>query len=393
MLAKVGVSAVERCASEHAGGEMRIEFDTGPLQGGSLFQKPKETVFAHTPGEVAEAFARLERALSEGFWIAGAFSYELGYCFEPRLLPLLPETRDVPLLEVGIYEAPEPLPTRESLNKGSTDKHPLWDTTRYAEAFDAVARYIRAGDIYQANLTFPLALISDLTARALYDRLKARQPVGHGALIERPDGTAVLSRSPELFYETDGAGGITVRPMKGTVPRGATSEKDAASKEWLRGSEKNQAENLMIVDLLRNDLSRVSEVGSVKVPKLFEIESYATVHQMTSTVTARLLPDIGLYDRFRALFPCGSVTGAPKIRAMQIIHELEAGPRGHYCGSIGWAAPDGRSSFNVAIRTLEMAQGHARLHVGGGVVYDSEAQSEYDEALLKSRFADLGALS
>lgn len=372
---------------------MRIEFDTGPLNEGSLFHNPKDMVFAHHPDEVAVAFDRLEAALAEGFWIAGGFSYELGYCFERCLLPLLPEGRDVPLLEVGIYEAPVSLSAREVPNEGSTDKQPLWGAGRYEEAFDAVAQYIRAGDIYQANLTFPLTLSSDLAPRALYDRLKARQPVGHGALIERPDGTAVLSRSPELFYETDGAGGITVRPMKGTVPRGTTPEEDVASRDWLAGSEKNQAENLMIVDLLRNDLSRVSEVGSVKVPKLFEIESYATVHQMTSTVTARLLPGIGLYDRFRALFPCGSVTGAPKIRAMEIIHELEAGPRGHYCGSIGWAAPDGRSCFNVAIRTLEMADGQARLHVGGGVVYDSEAQSEYDEALLKSRFADLEPIS
>ncbi|MCA0044078.1 aminodeoxychorismate synthase component I [Celeribacter litoreus] len=368
---------------------MRIEFDTGPLSEGSLFQSPKDVIFAHHPGEVAEAFARLETALADGFWIAGAFSYELGYCFEPRLLPLLPTERDVPLLEVGIYEAPVEPTARPVATEGATKKQPIWDANRYAEAFDAVARYIRAGDIYQANLTFPLTLTSDLSPRVLYDRLKARQPVGHGALIERPDGSAILSRSPELFYETDGEGGITVRPMKGTVPRGATPEEDAASKDWLAGSEKNQAENLMIVDLLRNDLSRVSEVGSVKVPKLFEIESYATVHQMTSTVTARLLPEIGLYERFRSLFPCGSVTGAPKIRAMQIIHELEAGPRGHYCGSIGWAAPDGRSSFNVAIRTLEMAEGRAKLHVGGGVVYDSDAQSEYEEALLKSRFADL----
>nr|WP_318010691.1 aminodeoxychorismate synthase component I [Celeribacter litoreus] len=389
MLAKAGPLAVELRASEHAGDEMRIEFDTGPLSEGSLFQSPKDVIFAHHPGEVAEAFARLETALADGFWIAGAFSYELGYCFEPRLLPLLPTERDVPLLEVGIYEAPVEPTARPVATEGATKKQPIWDANRYAEAFDAVARYIRAGDIYQANLTFPLTLTSDLSPRVLYDRLKARQPVGHGALIERPDGSAILSRSPELFYETDGEGGITVRPMKGTVPRGATPEEDAASKDWLAGSEKNQAENLMIVDLLRNDLSRVSEVGSVKVPKLFEIESYATVHQMTSTVTARLLPEIGLYERFRSLFPCGSVTGAPKIRAMQIIHELEAGPRGHYCGSIGWAAPDGRSSFNVAIRTLEMAEGRAKLHVGGGVVYDSDAQSEYEEALLKSRFADL----
>lgn len=375
------------------GDKMRIEFDKGPLGRASLFQSPKEIVYARHPDAVAGAFARLEAAQAEGLWLAGAFSYELGYCFEPHLLPFLPPDRDVPLLEVGLYDAPITAVPRTALKEGSTEMRPIWEASRYAEAFDTVARYIRAGDVYQTNLTFPLHLSTDLSPRALYDRLVAHQPVGHGVLIERADGSAVLSRSPELFYETDGAGGITVRPMKGTVPRGATPEADEAAKLWLAASEKNQAENLMIVDLLRNDLSRISEVGSVNVPDLFAIETYTTVHQMTSTVTARLLPGIGLSEQFRALFPCGSITGAPKIRAMEIIRELEAGPRGHYCGSIGWAAPDGRSSFNVAIRTLEMAGemegGIARLHVGGGVVYDSDAQSEYDEALLKSRFADL----
>lgn len=174
--------------------------------------------------------------------------------------------------------------------------------------------------------------------------------------------------------------------MKGTVARGATPEADRAAADWLAGSEKNRAENLMIVDLLRNDLSRVARVGSVQVPRLFEVESYATVHQMTSTVTAELREDIDFATLSAALFPCGSVTGAPKIRAMQIIHELEAGPRGAYCGAIGWLAPSGAMEFNVAIRTILLRDGQAVLNVGGGVVHDSEATSEWEEALCKAAF-------
>ncbi|AJE45957.1 aminodeoxychorismate synthase component I [Celeribacter indicus] len=368
---------------------MRIEFDRGPGGRGAVFDGAREIVRAERPEQVEAAFARLAAAQSGGAWLAGYFTYELGYCFEPRLLPCLPRERHWPLLEVGLYDAPGGPVRRRAAAHGGTSLRPAWSADDYARAFDRVARYIRAGDIYQANLTFPLSLATALSPRALYDRLAARQPVGHGVLIECGNGDAILSRSPELFYETDGQGGISVRPMKGTVPRGRTEADDRAARDWLAASEKNQAENLMIVDLLRNDLSRISEVGSVKVPDLFTIETYATVHQMTSTVTARLLPGLRLGDIFRALFPCGSITGAPKIRAMQILRDLEAGPRGVYCGSIGWAAPDGRSEFNVAIRTLEKAGEILRLHVGGGVVYDSDARGEYDEALLKARFAEL----
>ena len=224
-------------------------------------------------------------------------------------------------------------------------------------------------------------------AVALYGALAGRQPVGHGAFVRQEGLPDILSRSPELFFRTNSAGRIETRPMKGTQPRSADAAEDARRRAWLAQDEKNRAENLMIVDLLRNDISRVSVPGSVHVPKLFDIESYATVHQMTSTVAAQLAENVRLSEILKALFPCGSITGAPKLRAMEILRGLEPWPREVYCGGIGWAAPDGRSEFSVAIRTVLVEGGLATLNVGGGVVWDSVATDEYEEALWKARFA------
>jgi para-aminobenzoate synthetase component 1 len=211
--------------------------------------------------------------------------------------------------------------------------------------------------------------------------------VRYGALVSL-GGPVILSRSPELFFDIDADGWIEAHPMKGTAPRGQTKSEDARLKRFLQKDEKNQAENRMIVDLLRNDISLISEVGTLAVPELFRIESYPTVHQMVSTVRAKLLPDLTIAQIFAALFPCGSITGAPKIRAMEILHELEGKPRDAYCGAIGWIAPDGRMRFNVAIRTISLfADGKAVYNVGGGVVFDSTAEAEYKECLLKARFA------
>ncbi len=211
--------------------------------------------------------------------------------------------------------------------------------------------------------------------------------MAYGAFVET-GRAALASVSPELFFRIDpGADGrtITARPMKGTAPRGATPEADDQLEEALRASPKDRAENLMIVDLLRNDLARISDPGTVWVMELFETERYDTVTQMTSTVQAHLRPDVRLSDTMRALFPCGSITGAPKVRAMQIIRALEDRPRGVYCGAIGCAAPDGTATFNVAIRTAEVAEGRGRYGVGSGVVWDSDAASEYAECRLKAR--------
>jgi para-aminobenzoate synthetase component 1 len=221
----------------------------------------------------------------------------------------------------------------------------------------------------------------------LFDDLSAYQAVKHGALVEQEDGRAIISRSPELFFRTDASGQIETRPMKGTQPRGITKPEDQKRLDYLQSDPKNRAENLMIVDLLRNDISRICEAGSVKVPSLYRVETYATVHQMTSQVLGQLRRGQTLSDIFKALFPCGSITGAPKLRAMQILRDLEPEPREIYCGTIGWAAPDGSSEFNVAIRSLMIDNQSVRLNVGGGVVYDSDAASEYEEALWKARFA------
>ncbi len=365
---------------------MHIRFDHGPEGIACAFARPRALIEAREPREVPGALEALDAARAEGQWLAGYASYELGYTLEPRLLSLLPEERRLPLMRFGVYDAPDAVPLLRPQNVAFSDFLPQWDAARYVEAYQCVHDYICAGDVYQANLTFPIEMRAQGTAAGIYQALAKVQPVQYGALIEQ-EGLAILSRSPELFFRTTADGQIETRPMKGTQPRSADPTEDARRRFFLQTDEKNRAENLMIVDLLRNDLSRISEPGSVRVPELFKIESFTTVHQMTSTIRAQMQPGTGLAGIFRALFPCGSITGAPKMRAMEIIAGLEPQARDIYCGTIGWAAPDGQSEFNVAIRTGLLEAGRLRLNVGGGIVYDSTAQSEYEEALWKARFA------
>nr|WP_245759627.1 aminodeoxychorismate synthase component I [Poseidonocella sedimentorum] len=349
-------------------------------------------IVASSALDVPRALAALDRARRAGRWVAGLCAYELGYALEPRLAPLMPGGQDLPLLIFGVFDgpsAPEPLEPGGALGP----LHAQWSKERYARAFETLHEHIAAGDIYQANLTFPLKTELEGSAFGLYSALLAKHPVKHSALAEMPGLPALVSLSPELFFRTDGAGRIETRPMKGTQPRATNPAEDAARAAFLQADPKNRAENLMIVDLLRNDISRICEVGSVRVPELFAVEQYKTVHQMVSTVEGRMLPGTELSDILRALFPCGSITGAPKVRAMEIIADLEEGPRGAYCGAIGWMAPDGASEFNVAIRTLTVRGQDVTLNVGGGVVYDSDAASEYEEALWKSRFARMSPAS
>lgn len=366
---------------------VQIRFDHGPSGTACQFAQAKRRIVANDPGEVPAALAALDRARASGFWLAGYASYELGFALEPRLLPLMPGRRHLPLLQFGVYDAPQAAGDLPQGPAGLGDLRPLWDPARYARAFQTVHDYICAGDIYQANLTFPIHMTATGEARALYAALQGVQPVRYGALIEDETGPAILCRSPELFFRTHADGRIETRPMKGTQPRSADPAEDTRRRFFLQSDAKNRAENLMIVDLLRNDISRVSVPGTVSVPELFAVESFETVHQMTSLITAQMQPDTGLSDIFTALFPCGSITGAPKLRAMQILADLEQAPREIYCGSLGWAAPDGRAEFNVAIRTLMVEDAQAVLNVGGGVVYDSTALGEYEEALWKARFA------
>lgn len=365
---------------------MQVKFDRGPDGVPVRFVDPIQIIEAQDLSDVPDALAALDAACAGNKWLAGYASYELGYALEGCLQDRLPDNRRLPLLRFGVYDAPhkDRLVTHEASLLAAA---PRWDLEAYQAAFDVVHDYIEAGDIYQANLTFPIDARFEGEIEALYGALRAVQKVGYGAQLEQIGLPTILSRSPELFFATDASGKISTRPMKGTQPRSDDREEDARRKAFLERDKKNRAENLMIVDLMRNDLSRICEIGSVKVPELFQVESFATVHQMTSLVEGQLRVGATLGDILKALFPCGSITGAPKIRAMEIINDLEPWSRDIYCGTIGWWAPDGRSEFSVAIRTLMVENNHVTLNVGGGVVYDSTATSEYEEALWKARFA------
>ncbi|BCG93019.1 aminodeoxychorismate synthase component I [Mesorhizobium sp. 131-2-1] len=356
-----------------------------------VFDRPAEIIVALDAGDFLPALAAAQAASDAGKWLAGYLSYEAGYLLEPKLVPLLPEGRRTPLVCFGIFDAPveQAVPRRAgpATNGPIFDARAAWSAQDYAKRFARLHDHIRKGDCYQGNLTFPVRAQWSGDPLAAFDALTERQPVKYGALISLSD-PIVLSRSPELFFEIDAEGMIETHPMKGTAPRGATRAEDARLKSFLRKDEKNQAENRMIVDLLRNDISLISEVGTLEVPELFRIETYPTVHQMVSRVRARLLPDVGIRQVLAALFPCGSITGAPKIRAMEILHDLERTPRDVYCGAIGWIAPGGTMRFSVAIRTISLfSSGEAVYNVGGGVVFDSTAEEEYQECLLKARFA------
>ncbi len=369
-----------------------ILFRNDPDGSEMLFERPSEIVAPFEPGAFESAWDKLQAAHEAGKWLAGYVSYEAGYLLEPKLVPLLPEGRRAPLLCIGIFDAPQerdvPAPAHAPSNGPIYDARASWSFADYEKRFARLHRHLRAGDCYQGNLTFRVDAQWSGEPLAAFDALTERQPVRYGALASLGSGPVVLSRSPELFFEVDAEGWIETHPMKGTAPRGATPAEDERLREFLRTDEKNQAENRMIVDLLRNDISLISEVGSLDVPELFRIESYPTVHQMVSRVRAKLLPDLSLRGIFAALFPCGSITGAPKIRAMEVLRELETGPRDVYCGAIGWVAPGGEMRFSVAIRTISLfAGGEAVYNVGGGVVFDSTAEEEYRECLLKARFA------
>jgi para-aminobenzoate synthetase component I len=334
-----------------------------------------------------------EAARSQGGWIAGYVAYEAGYALEPKLRRLMPRRRPGPLVLLGVYDAPGPADAvlAQAAEEGRATvmkaPEPRIGRRAYGNAARKVFGYIAAGDCYQVNLTFPMTsrLVSG-TPLGLYGAFRRTGAVGHGAYVDLGVGPVVVSRSPELFFRLDPGGKIIARPMKGTAPRDPDPARDAEIAAALQVSVKDRAENLMIVDLLRNDISRLAKVGSVKVPALFAMEKYSTVHQMTSTVEGLLEAPPSLPGLMAALFPCGSVTGAPKIRAMEIIREVEPEARGVYCGAVGWMAPDGRADFSVAIRTLSVSGSEIVMNVGGGLTHGSTAAGEWEEALWKARF-------
>jgi para-aminobenzoate synthetase/4-amino-4-deoxychorismate lyase len=258
----------------------------------------------------------------------------------------------------------------------------------YVESIAAIHEWIRAGDVYQLNFTVPLRIHAPGSPAAHYRRLRARQPVPYAAFLHWQPDRHILSFSPELFFslETDGeTRRIVTRPMKGTAPRGRTTSEDRAQVEWLCADPKNRAENVMIVDLLRNDLGRLCHYGTVRAQNLFAVERYPTLWQMTSTITGELRPSVNFQQIFRALFPCGSITGAPKVRAMQLLADIENRPRNVYTGAIGFFSSQ-RTIFSVAIRTLELDGEHGKMGVGSGIVIDSDPIEEFRECLLKTEF-------
>ncbi|AVF03629.1 MULTISPECIES: aminodeoxychorismate synthase component I [Devosia] len=357
-----------------------------------LFRAPRAVLVAHTAAEARAALTRIAKAGRDGLWAAGYLAYELGHIFEERLEALLPARSKTPLLWFGLYQAPERLGAdqlwrllAEAPDGRAISVNPVSGFADYEKPFEQVKALIAAGDSYQVNLTFKARFMLEGHALGLYRRLAQSQQTAYGAYLDAGDHQ-VLSRSPELFVSLV-ADALSARPMKGTLRRGPTLAQDAAGRAALAADEKNRAENLMIVDLLRNDLGRIARTGSVAVTDLFTVETYRSLHTMTSGIKAQIRPGVGFVEVLENLFPCGSITGAPKLRAMEIIHALEAIPRGLYTGSIGYLAPNGDFAFNVAIRTAVIdSEGRGEIGIGGGIVADSEARDEYEEALLKLSF-------
>ncbi len=363
-----------------------------------LFSGPVDVIEAWSVAEVDHALSAVDAALSAGRHVAGFRAYDAG-------------DGTLPLVWFGVYDGWEPVGSAVGAASSATigvaavsppfvsPLAPREDRSAFMQGVERVRELIREGDVYQINLTTQFEGSVDGDPLDIFWAVWRNQPVGYGAVLRLPASPAstrsgspsavsdawVLSWSPELFFEREGDV-IRTRPMKGTHRRGLWPTQDAAFREQLQADEKSRAENLMIVDLLRNDLSRVCEPGTVVVPRLFDIETYRSVLQMTSTVEGRLRAGVSFRDIMDALFPCGSITGAPKIRAMQRIGELEPGPRGVYCGAIGYAEPNGVARFSVAIRTAVVSGGRLSIGAGAGVVWDSDPAAEFDETVLKTRF-------
>nr|WP_232531325.1 chorismate-binding protein [Microlunatus antarcticus] len=372
---------------------MRFDFRPGDARagGGRLrFGEPLRTVVARTPNDVVGALTEVDAACAAGLWAAGFVAYDAAPAFDPAFVVPGPDSgpADLPLVWFGLYAAP--LVDDEADPPGPASVPGPWvpstDRAAYDDAFAVVQRAIRAGDSYQTNLTLPLTAGWDDGAAdpARYERLLEAQGPAFGAYLDL-GRHHVLSVSPELFFARRGTT-VTTRPMKGTARRGRSSAEDAQRLAGLLASEKDRAENVMITDLLRNDLGRLARTGGVDVPTLCVPERYPTVWQLTSTVTAEVGPQVGLAELFGALFPCGSITGAPKIASMALIAELETSARGLYCGAVGVVAPGGDATFSVAIRTVvaDLERATATYGVGSGVTVGSTAAGEHDELLAKA---------
>ena len=349
-----------------------------------LFTKPIKELKTRNLDQVEDLLREVEAYQEQGFYAVGYVSYEAAPAFEKKFAvhpaPLMGEY----LLYFTIHEKVETLPFPEDYE--AVDLPANWkeevEAPAYQEAIKTIHHHIRQGDTYQVNYTVQLSQELKSDPLAIYNRLVVEQKAHYNAFIQHDD-VSILSISPELFFEQDDRL-LTTRPMKGTTRRGLTNQADLKEASWLEADPKNRAENMMIVDLLRNDMNRISEIGSEQVTHLCQVEQYSTVWQMTSTIESRLRPEVDLVQAFQALFPCGSITGAPKISTMEIIQNTELAPRGVYCGTIGILLPKGKRIFNVAIRTLQMQGTKAIYGVGGGITWDSKWEGEYQETKQKS---------
>ncbi len=356
-----------------------IQFEKKPL----LFQRPKTIISCRNHASFSACFDQIEKALTAGYFVAGFFSYEAGYCFEDTLR--IGKNYGFPLIYFGVYDAPIQR-NIEAKNKpaDSVLQNLRLNITQkdYFSNINSIRNYIAKGDVYQITYCIKFLFQFQGEPFSLYNRLLREQPVPYSAYIET-DSFHILSLSPEMFIKKRGEY-VETKPMKGTWPRGANLFSDFARRTRFQYDQKNRAENVMIADLLRNDLGRIGL--NIRAPKLFEVAGYKKLYQMTSTVTARLDKDITLHKLFASLFPSGSVTGAPKIRAMEIIRELELEERKIYTGAIGYIAPNKDLFFNIPIRTLLINGENAEMGVGGGIVWDSTGLGEWNEGLLKARF-------
>ena len=334
--------------------------------------------------EVKHLLAEVEAYQNKGYYAVGYLSYEAAPAFETKFQvidgPLMSEY----LLYFTIHETvqTEPIPLAYEPITLPKSWLELTSAEEYKAAIEQIHHHIRQGDTYQVNYTVQLQQKLTADPFAIYNRLVVEQNAHYNAFIQHDD-VSIISISPELFFKKDGDR-LTTRPMKGTTNRGLTTETDLKQAQWLAQDQKNRSENMMIVDLLRNDMNRISKIGSEDVKSLCQVEQYSTVWQMTSTIETQLLPNSSLSDVFQALFPCGSITGAPKIATMEIINKVEKQPRGVYCGAIGILVPQGPSIFNVAIRTLQMEGTKAVYGVGGGITWDSKWEAEYEETKQKA---------
>ncbi|MBW1792589.1 MAG: aminodeoxychorismate synthase component I, partial [Deltaproteobacteria bacterium] len=347
---------------------------------------------------------QVQKKLEQGWYLAGWFAYEFGYLLEPVFSAQSQLISDRIVADLGVFPKPaeydhnlktslhgtwfsdtdDEKPHQHSSRYSTVNVRPDKKEADYLSSIKTIKEYIAAGDTYQVNFTLKLLFDFHGSPIEFYKTLRDNQSVCYGAYIQS-EGEQIMSFSPELFFRKSGMT-CTVRPMKGTLKRGRTLAEDIEYAKFLSSDSKNRSENVMIVDLLRNDLGRLAQMGSVHVSSLFDVETYETLHQMTSTITGQLKDDITLPTLFKALFPCGSVTGAPKIRTMEIIQELESSPRGVYTGAIGYLSPDGDAVFNVPIRTVVIQNNKGEMGIGSGIIHDSDPHNEWEECLLKANF-------